>query len=75
MKMRESEIAQTIADLAAGVDLEVFMNGASEGLGMVFASVKLPQDVEFAMVRGLSVSIIGYSALYKEISAKAHVDG
>jgi len=66
----DDKVAQAIADLSAGLDLADFMSGVAEGVGMVFASVDLPQDEEFSLARALAATVVAQSDRYKNQSSK-----
>lgn len=68
----EARIAQTIADLAAGLDAQEFLQGAAEGLGMVIATLATDSShvVKFANVLAGNVTGHACSYLYSSKQAK-----
>lgn len=68
----EARIAQTIADLASGLNAHEFLQGAAEGLGMVIATLATDNThaAKFAQVMANNITGHACAHLYNSKQAK-----
>lgn len=68
----QARVAQAIADLAAGINAQEFMQGAAEGVGMVLAQIMDDDKHAAAIAEVFAMNMTNHARAYRRAGTQSN---